>query len=83
MSSAIIIIEAGTGFIRYVNSSFEEDTGYARAEVFGKHYQQYLQSPREEDVFESIFATVALKNVWAGRITNVRKTTASMRPSHP
>ncbi len=73
VSSAVVIVEAGSDRVRYVNGRFEEDMGYDRADVLGENYQKFWETARGDNPFSSIFSIVNVKSVWAGRLTNVRK----------
>ncbi|GFM36606.1 cache domain-containing protein [Desulfovibrio psychrotolerans] len=72
-SSAICITDAVTGTIQYVNSAFEEDTGYSRQEAVGKPFLLIIGSGQGEEFFHKTLKTVAMRNMWAGRLVNMRK----------
>lgn len=72
-SSAIFIIDATSGEIRYVNNAFEEDTGYAREEVVGTHFRVLFKSSNSEAVVASALETAMARNVWGGRLAILRK----------
>ncbi|MFV0347376.1 MAG: cache domain-containing protein [Halodesulfovibrio sp.] len=73
-SSAIFITEEDFGLIRYVNNAFEEDSGVGREEVVGKRFRDFAGLLyREQDIVATILESVKSKNVWAGRLTALRK----------
>ena len=73
-SSAIFITEEDFGLIRYVNCAFEEDTGLNREETAGRPFRDFAAALyREQDILESILASVRSRNVWAGRLTAMRR----------
>ena len=58
------------GTIEYVNPTFEETTGYSRAEAVGRN-PRILQSGRHDDAFyETVWDTILAGEVWEGDIVN-------------
>lgn len=61
------------GTIEYVNSAFEEQTGYTAEEAIGRN-ASILQSGTHEDAFyAALWKTILDGEVWTGEIVNERK----------
>lgn len=72
-SAEMVVITDADATIQYVNSAFEEVTGYSREEVVG-HNPRILQSGRQTKAFyESMWAELEAGKSWHGRLVNRRK----------
>ncbi len=61
------------GKIEYVNHAFEEVTGFAAADVYGKTFR-FLRSPKEDpNIFNEMWQRIQNGEAWRGRIQNRRK----------
>lgn len=56
--SYLIIITDPKGVIEYVNSAFEQVTGYTRAEVIGKNVNLLKSDEHDADFFRHLWATI-------------------------
>lgn len=69
----VILITDPDGYIEYVNSQFEEVTGYTREEAIGER-PSILKSGEHSDAFyESVWETILRGEVWQGELINERK----------
>lgn len=72
-ASDAIVITDPDGVIEYVNPSFEQMTGYTRAEVVGNN-PRILKSGRHDAAFYSeLWNTLKRGGVWKGSFTNRKK----------
>lgn len=68
-----ILITDTEGHIEYVNPAFEEQTGFARAEVMGRT-PSLLKSGKQDEVFyQDLWQTINRGDVWRGRFVNRKK----------
>jgi PAS domain S-box-containing protein len=68
-----ILITDPDGTILYCNPSFEQVTGYSRAEALGQN-PRFLKSGRHDAAFyENLWQTIKSGRVWTGRIVNRKK----------
>ncbi len=69
-----VVITSPLGAIEYVNPAFERVSGYAPAEVSGRHLEKLLKSGRDDtDVYRAMWKTVQAGQVWQGQFKNKRK----------
>ncbi len=72
-ASESVVISNCQGEIQYVNPTFEETSGYSRAEAIGSNLN-ILQSDAHDQLFyDSLWETLLNKMVWRGRLTSRRK----------
>lgn len=72
-ASESVVIASKNREIQYVNPAFEAATGYGRGEVIGKN-PTFLQSGIDDQQFyDSMWITLANKQVWRGKLTNRKK----------
>jgi PAS domain S-box-containing protein len=68
-----IVITDADGIIQYCNPSFEQVTGYSRAEALGQN-PRFLKSGRHDAAFyENLWKTITSGRVWTGRMENRKK----------
>lgn len=72
-ASESVVISNCQGEIQYVNPTFEETSGYSRAEVIGKNLNILKSGVHDRQFYESMWKTLLSKMVWRGRLTNRRK----------
>lgn len=76
-ADAVVVTDVA-GNIEYVNSAFEQSTGYMREEVLGKN-PRLLKSGVHSDAFYSdLWTTVTSGKVWRSRMVNRRKDATTM-----
>jgi len=68
-----IVITDTEGFIQFVNSTFEQTTGYSREEAIGKNLRILKSGKQEEILYRNLWDTITSGKTWAGRIVNKRK----------
>ena len=69
-----ISITDPTARILYVNSAFEQLTGYAREEVIGKNESVLSSKSTPDTVYRELWETIQNNRVWQGTLVNHRKT---------
>ena len=72
-AEAMVITDAATGFIEYVNPAFENLTGYAKGEAQGRtlHFLEAGKNSRE--YYTALRETLARDGAWTGRLLNKKK----------
>jgi sigma-B regulation protein RsbU (phosphoserine phosphatase) len=68
-----VIITDTSGVIEYVNSGFENITGYAREEVLGTKPNILKSGMHDEEYYTNLWSTVHAGGVFRGTIINRRK----------
>lgn len=68
-----ISITDPTARIFYVNSAFEQLTGYARSEVIGKNESVLSSKSTPFSVYQTLWETIQDRRVWQGTLVNHRK----------
>ncbi len=73
LSTEAVVLTDSRGFIRYVNSAFEQITGYTREEVVGRS-PHFLDSGRHDEAFyRSMRETLSRDGVWRGQLVSKKK----------
>lgn len=62
-----------TGRIKYVNSAFEDQTGYSGEEAIGTNANLLQSGVHDDRFYERLWDTILGGDVWEGQITNERK----------
>lgn len=70
-ASESVVIASKKREIQYVNPAFEVTTGYRRDEVIGKNPN--FTGVNDQQFYDSMWITLANKQVWRGRLTNRKK----------
>jgi PAS domain S-box-containing protein len=68
-----IILMDKEGFIRYVNGSFEQTSGYTRSELLDRHISILRNGQNQEVYGKTIWDTLVRGEVWNGHIANKKK----------
>jgi len=68
-----IVITDPEGAIQYVNSAFEETTGYSRAEALGKNPSVLKSGKHSDDFYKGMWETISKGRIWQGQLVNRRK----------
>ena len=71
-ADAIILTEL-SGMIQYVNAAFERLSGYARADVLGRHVRLLKSGQHEPAFYRTLWTTLCQGQVWSGIFVNRRK----------
>ena len=61
------------GTITYVNSKFEEISGYSEAELIGKNHRILNSGVHDRDFFRQMYLTISGGEIWNGEICNKAK----------
>ncbi len=72
-SPTSIIVTDINGSIEYVNSKFEETTGYLFTEVVGKNPRILKSGDKKEEEYREMWETILSGNDWQGELHNRRK----------
>ncbi len=72
-SSESIMITDPNGIITYVNPTFEQMSGYDRAEVIGQNARILRSGRHDAEFYRSMWTTLLAGRVWTGDIINRRK----------
>ena len=72
-ASELIFITDTDGIIQYVNPSFENVTGYSRAEAVGQKPSLLKSGKHDSAFYAALWATITGGTVWKGRIVNRKK----------
>lgn len=68
-----ITITETDGTIRYVNSAFEETTGYSAEEAIGKNPRILKSGEHGKEFYADLWGTILDGEVWKGDVINERK----------
>ncbi|MFO7975957.1 MAG: PAS domain S-box protein [Candidatus Hydrogenedentota bacterium] len=69
---AIVVTDAH-GRVEYVNSAFEDLTGYTREEVLGRSPQVLYGGEAHQEAYEQMWAAINRGEIWNGRFQNQKK----------
>ena len=72
-AAAIVAITDKRGIITYVNSKFEEISGYTEKELLGKTHKLINSDFHDSSFFETMWKTIASGVVWSGEVCNRSK----------
>jgi len=72
-SGHAILITDRDGTIQYVNSSWEDVTGYSSAEAIGRTPRLLKSGEHDESLYEEMWDTILGGNAWEGDIVNERQ----------
>jgi PAS domain S-box-containing protein len=72
-SPASIVITDLAGNIEYVNSAFEQATGYAQSEVIGQNPRVLQSGNTKAAVYHELWLTLGRGETWKGEFENRRK----------
>jgi PAS domain S-box-containing protein len=68
-----VMITDARGVIQYVNSAFEQISGYPREEVIGKKPSMFSSGYHTTEFFRDMWNTISHGNTWSGQIICRRK----------
>ncbi len=68
-----VVITDPEGAILYVNSAFENLTGYSRQEALGRNPRILKSGKHDQDFYRKMWQTILAGNVWTGTIVNRKK----------
>jgi PAS domain S-box-containing protein len=72
-AEAVVITDPGSGKIQYVNSAFEQVTGYTKDEALGRTLHLLDSGKHDEAFYRKLRETLARDGVWRGQLINKRK----------
>ncbi len=72
-SAIVVLITDTAGTIEYVNRQFEEQTGYAAAEVLGGQPNILKSGVQSPEFYEALWQTLRRGEIWRGELCNRRK----------
>ena len=72
-SPVSIIITDPAGIIQYVNPTFEQITGYTRAEVIGQNPRIISANEKAPEKYQAMWATLLAGKIWRGEFRNRHK----------
>ena len=72
-SGEMIVITDAEGMIQYVNSAFEQITGYSREEAIGQSPRILNSGKQDEAFYRNLWDTISSGRVFHGRMVNKRK----------
>ena len=72
-SPVSVVIADPEGVIKYVNSHFCAETGYAQEDVIGKTSKIISSGETPVEVYEDMWATILAGHRWSGELHNRRK----------
>ncbi|MGR3318866.1 MAG: PAS domain S-box protein [Candidatus Anammoxibacter sp.] len=71
-SNAVVITDTN-GAILYVNSAFEQITGYKREEAINKKMNLLKSGKQDKSFYKEMWDTITNGKVWAGSLVNMKK----------
>ncbi len=72
-TSESVIIANGRGEIQYVNSAFEQISGFTKKEIIGKNFRIFKSDKHDDSFYKNMYDIISGGNTWSGRITNRMK----------
>ena len=72
-----VFITDKNGFIIYVNTMFEHQTGYRREAIIGESFSILKGDDSNEDVIQNLWRTINNKDTWRGVLKHQRQSGAS------
>lgn len=72
-ADAVVITEASSGKIQYVNPAFELITGYTKGEALGRTIHFLDSGKQDEAFFEKLRESLTHDGVWRGQLVNRKK----------
>ena len=72
-SSDSVVITDPEGVIEYVNSTFEQVTGYTAAEVIGETSRVIKSDRNLKSIYEDLWTTISAGGTWRGELCNRAK----------
>ena len=72
-SPVSVVITDSDANMEYVNSAFEQVTGYRSAEVLGQHTRMLKSDRTPVAVYQEMWRTIASGKAWQGELQNRRK----------
>ncbi|PHR28507.1 MAG: hypothetical protein COA36_06425 [Desulfotalea sp.] len=72
-TSDSVVMTDLNGIIKYVNSVFEQVSGYSREEVLGKKTNVLRSGEHNQRFYQSMWETLLAKKVWRGKLRNRHK----------
>jgi PAS domain S-box-containing protein len=72
-SGSAVVITDTSGDIEYVNPRFEEMTGYAPSEVWGKNPRILKSGRQSAEYYQVLWETITSSQIWRGEFHNKRK----------
>ncbi|MGM0418543.1 MAG: EAL domain-containing protein [Thermodesulfobacteriota bacterium] len=73
ISTNLILITDVDGKIEYVNSKFEDVTGFTKDEAVGQTPRILSSGLTPKEIYEDLWSTVLTGNVWTGELMNRKK----------
>ncbi|HIP21173.1 MAG TPA: response regulator [Sulfurimonas sp.] len=70
--SIVAVTDVG-GNITYVNSKFEEISGYSKEELIGKNHRILNSKEKQKSYWKSMYETISSGLVWRDEIKNINK----------
>ena len=68
-----VMITNKTGMVIWVNSAFEQLTGYTHAEIVGQSTRVLKSGQNSQALYEEMWRTILGGRIWRGELTNRRK----------
>src|ERR1700688_1973429 len=72
MANAVVITDH-SGIVIWVNSAFEQLTGYMYTEIVGQSTQELKSGLNPQALYEEMWRTILGGRIWRGELTNRRK----------
>jgi PAS domain S-box-containing protein len=72
-AEGVVITDPKTGEIQYVNSAFEQITGYTKEEAVGRSLHILDSGRHDEEFYRGLRDTLKREGVWRGRLVNRKK----------
>ncbi|MDX5987408.1 PAS domain-containing sensor histidine kinase [Haloferax mediterranei ATCC 33500] len=72
-SGHVVMFTDLDGTIQYVNSTFEETTGYDASEAIGSNPSMLRSGVHDDELYADMWETISSGNVWEGELVNKRK----------